>query len=119
MLFTRGHEDGLHAGLDLVPGEVVGFTPQPGLKVPHMGWNTLTLTRPGCPLFAGLPLDPAFYFVHGYYAAPLDASTVAATADYPGPFCAAVWRDNVYATQFHPEKSQAFGLAVLKNFACL
>ncbi len=119
MLFTLGHENGLHAGLDLIPGEVVGFTPQPGLKVPHMGWNTLTLTRPDCPLFAGLPPDPAFYFVHGYYAAPLDADTVAATADYPGPFCAAVWRDNVFATQFHPEKSQALGLMMLKNFACL
>lgn len=119
MLFTRGHEDGVHAGLDLVAGDVVGFPPQPGLKVPHMGWNTLTLTRTDCPLFDGLPPDPAFYFVHGYYAVPGDDSVVAATADYHGPFCAALWRDNVFATQFHPEKSQGLGLAVLKNFARL
>ena len=119
MLFTRSHEDGLHAGMDLYPGEVVRFTGAPGLKVPQMGWNTLRLTRPDCPLFAGLPADPAVYFVHSYYAAPADRSLVAAEADYPTPFCAAIWRDNVYATQFHPEKSQEVGLAMLRNFARL
>jgi len=119
MLFTRGHEDGLHAGLDVYAGEVVRFPRQPGLKVPHMGWNTLRLTRPKCPLFAGLPPDPAFYFVHSYYAAPLDGTLVAAEADYPTPFCAATWRDNAFTTQFHPEKSQGLGLAMLKNFARL
>jgi len=119
MLFTRDHEDGLHDGLDLVPGEVVRFPAVPGLKVPHMGWNTLDLKRPDCPLFADLPPDPAVYFVHSYYAAPADPSWVAATADYPTPFAAAVWRDNVFATQFHPEKSQRVGLQMLKNFAKL
>ena len=119
MLFTRSHEDGPHAGLDLYAGDVVRFPAQPGLKVPHMGWNTLRFPKPNCPLFAGLPADPAFYFVHGYYAAPADADLVAAEADYPTPFCAAVWRDNVFAMQFHPEKSQGLGLAVLKNFATL
>ncbi|HET6574262.1 MAG TPA: imidazole glycerol phosphate synthase subunit HisH [Fimbriiglobus sp.] len=119
MLFTRSHEDGQHAGLDLYPGEVVRFPRQPGLKVPHMGWNTLRLTRPDCPLFAGLPPDPAVYFVHSYYPAPADRELVAAVADYPGPFCAAVWRGNVYATQFHPEKSQDVGLTMLRNFARL
>jgi imidazole glycerol-phosphate synthase subunit HisH len=119
MLFTRSHEDGLHAGMDLYGGEVVRFEPTPGLKIPHMGWNTLRLTKPDCPLFAGLPADPAVYFVHSYYAAPAEASLVAAEADYPTPFCAAVWRDNVYATQFHPEKSQDVGLTMLRNFARL
>ena len=119
MLFTRSHEDGLHAGMDLYGGEVVRFEPTPGLKIPHMGWNTLRLTKPDCPLFAGLPADPAVYFVHSYHAAPADRSLVAAEADYPTPFCAAVWRDNVYATQFHPEKSQDVGLTMLRNFARL
>ena len=117
MLFTRDHEDGVHAGLDLFPGEVVRFPAVPGLKVPHMGWNTLKLTKPNCPLFAGLPADPAVYFVHSYYPVPTDAGLTAATADYPEPFTAAIWRDNVFATQFHPEKSQRIGLQMLKNFA--
>lgn len=119
MLFTRSHEDGRHAGLDLYPGEVVRFPYKPGLKVPHMGWNTLRLTKPDCPLFAGLPPDPAVYFVHSYYPVPADRGLIAAEADYPEPFCAAVWRDNVYATQFHPEKSQDVGLTMLRNFARL
>ncbi len=119
MLFTRGTEDGVHAGLDLFPGEVVRFECRPGLKVPHMGWNTLRLTQPNCPLFAGLPPDPAFYFVHSYYPAVTDPTLTAAEADYPDAFPAAVWRDNVFATQFHPEKSQGVGKVLLKNFAGL
>ncbi|MEO2089709.1 MAG: imidazole glycerol phosphate synthase subunit HisH [Gemmataceae bacterium] len=119
MLFTRSHEDGLHAGLDVFPGEVVRFTPTPGLKIPHMGWNPLRLTQPDCPLFAGLPADPAFYFVHSYYPATDDATLVAAEADYPDPFPAAIWRGNVFATQFHPEKSQAVGRVLFGNFAKL
>ena len=117
MLFTRDHEDGLHAGLDLFAGDVVRFPNVPGLKVPHMGWNTLAFPRPNCPLFANLPPEPAVYFVHSYYPAPLDRNVVAATADYPQPFAAAIWRDNVFATQFHPEKSQRVGLQMLRNFA--
>jgi glutamine amidotransferase len=119
MLFTRSHEDGLHAGLDLFPGDVVRFPERAGLKVPHMGWNTLRRTKPGCPLFAGLPPDPAVYFVHSYFPVPAEPDLVAAEADYPGPFCAAIWRGNVYATQFHPEKSQDVGLTILRNFARL
>src|SRR5262249_25942294 len=99
MLFTRSHEDGLFAGLDLFGGDVVGFPEIPGLRAPHMGWNTLKLTRLDCPLFAGLPPDPAVYFVHSYYPAPANQAIVAAEADYPDPFCAAVWKENVYATQ--------------------
>ena len=117
MLFTRGHEDGVHPGLDIYAGDVVRFPSVPGLKVPHMGWNTLRFTRPGCPLFRNLPEDPAVYFTHSYYAEPADKELIVAEADYPGPFCVAIWRDNVMATQFHPEKSQRVGLQMLKNFA--
>jgi glutamine amidotransferase len=117
MLFTRSHEDGTHDGLNLFPGDVVRFPEVPGLKIPHMGWNTLKLTRPDCPLFAGLPPDPAVYFVHSYFPVSTQSGLVAATADYPESFCSVVWKENVYATQFHPEKSQAVGLTMLKNFA--
>ncbi len=119
MLFARSHEDGVHAGLGLYSGDVVRFPEVRGLKVPHMGWNTLRFAKPNCPLFADLPPDPAVYFVHGYYPVPDDRDLVAAEADYPTPFCAAIWRDNVFATQFHPEKSQVVGLTMLKNFAKL
>jgi glutamine amidotransferase len=119
MLFTHSHEDGLHAGLDLYHGEVVRFPQVKGLKVPHMGWNALRLTRPDCPLFADLPPSPAVYFVHSYHPNPTDPNVVAAEADYPTPFCAAIWRGNVFATQFHPEKSQQVGLTMLRNFARL
>ena len=116
MLFTRSHEDGEHAGLDVLAGDVVRFRHAPGLKVPHMGWNHLRL-HPDCPLFRDLPDQSAVYFVHSYYAVPEDPKVTSATADYPEPFTAAVWRDNLFATQFHPEKSQAVGLTMLKNFA--
>jgi imidazole glycerol-phosphate synthase subunit HisH len=119
MLFTRDHEDGLHEGMNLFAGEVVRFPSTPGLKVPHMGWNALAFPRPNCPLFANLPPDPAVYFVHSYYPVPADRGVIAATADYPEPFTAAIWRDNVFATQFHPEKSQRVGLQMLRNFAGL
>ncbi|MBX3399937.1 MAG: imidazole glycerol phosphate synthase subunit HisH [Gemmataceae bacterium] len=117
MLFTRSHEDGEHAGLNYFAGEVVRFRSSPGLKIPQMGWNTLTLTKPDCPLFRDLPPQPSVYFVHSYYPQPTDAGIVAATADYPDAFPCVVWQDNVMATQFHPEKSQAIGLRMLKNFA--
>jgi glutamine amidotransferase len=116
LLFDRSFEDGEHRGLGLLAGDVVRFADVPGLKVPHMGWNQLTFPR-RCPLFRGLDDGAAVYFVHSYYARPADAAVVAATADYPTPFAAAVWRDNVMATQFHPEKSQQVGMAMLGNFA--
>jgi len=119
LLFTRSFEDGVFPGLDLFPGDVVRFPAVPGLKVPHMGWNTLRPTRPGCPLLAGLPADPAVYFVHSYYPVPTDPGLTAAVADYPEPFAAVVWRGNVFGTQFHPEKSQDVGLRMLRNFARL
>ena len=119
MLFSRSHEDGEHTGLNLFPGDVVRFAPRPGLKVPHMGWNPLQITQPDCPLFAGLPTEPAFYFVHSYYPATTDRTLLAAEADYPDAFPAAIWKDNVFATQFHPEKSQGVGRVVFRNFAGL
>jgi glutamine amidotransferase len=118
LLFSKSFEDGEYAGLDLVTGDVVRFGEVPGLKVPHMGWNKLRLNRPS-PLWRDLPPEPAVYFVHSYYGAPRDAGVIAAEADYPTPFAAALWRDNLFATQFHPEKSQTVGLTMLRNFATL
>jgi imidazole glycerol-phosphate synthase subunit HisH len=118
MLFTRSHEDGVHPGLDLLRGEVKRFKESPGLKIPHMGWNSLKFKKK-CPLFAGLSDGASVYFVHSFHAEALDKELTVAEADYPTPFTAAVWRDNVFATQFHPEKSQAVGLTILKNFAAM
>lgn len=119
LLFTRGHEDGLHEGLGIFRGDVIRFTPASGLKIPHMGWNTLRIVQPNCPLWAGLPPEPAVYFVHSYFPVPEAREIIAAEADYPTPFCAAVWKDHIFATQFHPEKSQRIGLQMLRNFAQL
>jgi imidazole glycerol-phosphate synthase subunit HisH len=118
LLFDVSEEDGLHQGLGLLPGRVVRFQPAPGLKIPHMGWNTLRVLRPA-PLLKGLEPDPSVYFVHSYHAVPENPGDVAAEADYPGPFAALVWRDNLMACQFHPEKSQRVGLAMYANFAAL
>jgi imidazole glycerol-phosphate synthase subunit HisH len=118
LLFTTSHEDGEYAGLDLFPGDVVRFPQQPGLKVPHMGWNQLRFRRPA-PLFRDLPDDSAVYFVHSYYVVPRQTSIIAAETDYPTPFTSVIWQDNVFATQFHPEKSQRIGLTMLRNFAAL
>ena len=115
LLFDVSLEDGEHAGLGLLPGRVVRFASEPGLKIPHMGWNTLQVRRPA-PLLAGLADSPSVYFVHSYYARPDDPEVVAAEADYPDPFAAVVWRDNLTACQFHPEKSQGVGLAMYANF---
>jgi glutamine amidotransferase len=115
LLFTLSHEDGLYDGLDVFPGEVVRFD-VPGLKVPHMGWNELRMRKPAPPL-EGFPQGGSVYFVHSYYAVPRDSRLVAAEADYPTPFCAAIYHENVFATQFHPEKSQRVGLEMLRKFA--
>jgi glutamine amidotransferase len=116
LLLTTSEEDGEHRGLDLIPGKVVRFEPQPGLKIPHMGWNALAVRRP-IPLLEGIGEEPSVYFVHSYHAVPDDPADVAATADYPGPFTAVVNRGNLTACQFHPEKSQRTGLAMYANFA--
>jgi glutamine amidotransferase len=116
MLFTKSYEDGEYRGLDVFPGEVVRFKDVPGLKVPHMGWNQLRVRRPAPPL-AAFPENGAVYFVHSYYAVPRDPNLVAAETDYPTPFTSAIWHENVFATQFHPEKSQRVGLEMLRLFA--
>ena len=118
LLFTTSYEDGEHTGLDVFPGKVVRFPDVAGLKVPHMGWNQLR-PRALAPLLRDLPEGSAVYFVHSYYVVPQDASLVAAETDYPTPFASMIWHDNVYATQFHPEKSQWVGLGMLERFADL
>jgi glutamine amidotransferase len=118
LLFDVSEEDGEHRGLGLIRGRVIRFAPEPGLKVPHMGWNTLRVCKPS-PLLEGLEPEPSVYFVHSYYARPDDPSDVIAEADYPRPFAAMVGRENLAAAQFHPEKSQRVGLAMYANFARL
>ena len=118
MLFTKSHEDGEYAGLNLFPGEVVHFPDVPGLKVPHMGWNQLRIRRPA-PLLKDVPDGSSVYFVHSYYVVPRDPSLTAAETDYPTPFTSSIWHENVFATQFHPEKSQKVGLTLLSEFAQL
>jgi glutamine amidotransferase len=118
LLFDVSEEDGEHRGLGLLPGRVVRFAPAPDLKIPHMGWNTLRIRRPA-PIFAGLGPDPSVYFVHSYHAVAERPEDVAAESDHPRPFTASVWRENLMACQFHPEKSQHIGLAMYANFAAL
>ena len=131
LLFECSEEDAPSAsepvpGLGVLPGQVVRFASgleEAGkrLKVPHMGWNTLAWERDD-PLLRGLPQAAAVYFVHGYHARPVDSANepiTSATTDYGGPIAATAWRDNVWATQFHPEKSQRVGLKMLENFVKL
>jgi len=121
LLFSESEEFGRHQGLGIIPGKVVRFPAGmqldgEELKVPHMGWNSLRIKKPS-PVLRGVEEGSFVYFVHSYYAVPDDASIVAAAAAYGDvTFCASLWRDNVMATQFHPEKSQTVGLAMLKNF---
>lgn len=127
MLFDKSYEDGEYEGLSVFPGEVIKFDFEGvdianavqsnghPLKVPHMGWNRLNVAGPNR-LLAGLPDNPSVYFVHSYHVVPKDRSIIAAEADYGIPFTAMVAEGPVFATQFHPEKSQDVGLAMLKNF---
>ena len=114
ILFEESEEHGPVAGLGLLPGRVVRFAPSVG-KVPHIGWNQVTGARPE-PLLEGVPDGAHFYFIHSYLAQPTDPGAVALTCDYGGPFCAAVRMDNLFACQFHPEKSQGMGLRLLSNY---
>jgi len=118
MLLDVGYEDGVHQGLGVIKGKVVRFDVDTrlGLKVPHMGWNQLEVKK-ASPLVRDLPKGASVYFVHSYHAVPEDESVIATTTDYGGPFVSSVWRENVMATQFHPEKSQKVGLQILSNFA--
>lgn len=115
LLFTESEEFGTHKGLGIIPGRVKKFVLDASLKVPHMGWNDIRIMRPA-PIFAGIAPGSYCYFVHSYYVEPADSAVVATVTDYGAPFASAVWKDNVVACQFHPEKSQAVGLQVIKNF---
>jgi len=140
LLFTRSYEDGVHEGLDIVPGEVVRFNADrlnmdntggqkevtgslgelpvvnsQKLKIPHMGWNTIQ-EKKEVPVLKGLPVDPYMYFVHSYFVVPDRDEVVAAETEYGVPFVSMISIDNIFAMQFHPEKSQQYGLAILKNF---
>lgn len=111
-------EEGNITGLGIFPGKVVRFRRPPGFKIPHMGWNTVRFVQRGTPLQAGLRDDGEnFYFVHSFYCVPAEPKLVLAECDYGGAFCAAIARGRVFATQFHPEKSQAKGLQLYRNFA--
>ena len=140
LLFTRSYEDGVHEGLDIVSGEVVRFnagrlnvdstgeqreaagahdalsvvTGQK-LKIPHMGWNTIQ-EKKEVPVLKGLPADPYMYFVHSYFVVPDSDEVVATETEYGVPFVSMISTDNIFAMQFHPEKSQQYGLMILKNF---
>lgn len=115
LLFEES-EEGQSQGLGILEGRVRRFAPTAQLKIPHMGWNQVSRSRNGCPLLREIPEGSFFYFVHSYYAQPADRSLVALEADYGLRFAAMVWRNTLFATQFHPEKSQALGLQLLRNF---
>ena len=140
LLFTRSHEDGVHEGLDIIPGEVVRFKADrlninntgeqkekvetfkalsvvnnQKLKIPHMGWNTIRAKKK-VSILKGLPADPYMYFVHSYFVIPDRDEVIAAETEYGVPFVSMISIDNIFAMQFHPEKSQQYGLMILKNF---
>lgn len=115
LLMTISEEFGVHRGLNVISGRVVRFQPTEGIKVPHMGWNRVHLTGDRR-LFEGIPDGSFFYFVHSYYVVPEDGSVVCGWTDHGERFCSAIARGNIFATQFHPEKSQNNGLKVLENF---
>ena len=104
------------AGLGLLQGTVKRFALPRELKVPQIGWNRIREVQPGCPMFEGIDYGSFFYLVHSYYVCPGDQSVVAGTTEYGIEYCSCVWKENVFATQFHPEKSQAGGLRMLSNF---
>ena len=115
LLFTESEEFGIHKGFDIIPGKVRKFELNPMLKVPHMGWNDIQIVRPAPP-FEGIRTGSHCYFVHSYYVEPADSGVVASVTAHGLPFASAVWKDNVVACQFHPEKSQDVGLRIIKNF---
>jgi len=119
LLFTESEEFGQHPGLDILPGVVKRFpsdsSATAGLKIPHMGWNTITIQQ-ASPLLEQIPLKSHLYFVHSYYVEPEDPQVTCTTTDYGFPFVSSVWKDNIFAAQFHPEKSQTIGLQIFRNF---
>lgn len=116
LLFDVSYEDGEHEGLGVLSGKVVRFDLPNDFKVPHMGWNQIKGVH-HAPIMKGIDDGTHFYFVHSYYVVPDDPEVVSLESTYHQPFCAMVWRNNLFATQFHPEKSQKQGLQLLQNFA--
>lgn len=116
LLFSESEEFGMHPGLGVIEGRVVRFKIDPSLKVPHMGWNHLKI-RKETPILSGIEDGTAMYFVHSYFVVPKDSSLVCTETDYGTGFASSILKDNIFACQFHPEKSQAAGLRLLKGFA--
>lgn len=116
LLFEESQEANKMKGLGILKGGVRKFKAAKSLKVPHMGWNQLRIANQPCPLFKNVPHNSYVYFCHSYYPQPENKRAVAATCDYGGEFTCAIWQDNIYGVQFHPEKSQGVGLKMLKNF---
>lgn len=116
-LFERSEEfNSCALGLRVFEGKVVRFSGKSGVKIPQIGWNQINIQRPDCPLYRGIPDQSYVYFVHSFFPQPQDPTIAATTTEYGETFVSSVWRDNVFATQFHPEKSQEVGLKLLKNF---
>jgi glutamine amidotransferase len=119
-LLFDGSDEGVEAGLGIIPGRIKKFYKEPGIAIPHMGWNQLTLTQPGCPLWPGVSDGDWVYFVHSYYAEPADPAVNAATTTHGSQtVTAAIARDHLMAMQYHPEKSAPAGLVMLSNFVAL
>lgn len=123
LLFTESEEFGTHKGLDIIEGRVIRFpeglsSNGTRLKIPHMGWNEIRMKKK-TPILDGIPDGSYLYFVHSYYVVPEDKETIATTTDYGVEFVSSIWKDNIFACQFHPEKSQQAGLKILVNFGDL
>jgi glutamine amidotransferase len=121
IIFTESEEGGLHQGLDIIKGRVRRLSGD-GIKVPHIGWNSITKWGDKikeCPLLLGVPDNTYVYFDHSYYVDPVDKDAIATETTYGVDFASMIWKDNIYATQFHPEKSQKLGLKILENFVRL
>ena len=119
-MFERSEEfESRTAGMGLFAGSVVRFPDGQGLKIPQIGWNQIEIVQPECPLFEGVENGSHVYFVHSFYPQPEDDSIAACRTTYGVEFASAIWRENVYATQFHPEKSQKVGMTILENFVKL
>lgn len=118
VLFDEGEEFGTHQGLGIIPGKVIRFKLPKKFKIPHMGWNRIHKNR-RIPIMAEIDENAYFYFVHSYHVVPKDAGVIVTTTDYGKPFVSSIAKDNIFACQFHPEKSQATGLKILKAFGNL
>jgi len=119
LLFEESEEAGASMGLSLLKGRVERFSQALKIKVPHMGWNQLSISLKECPLVTNIPDKSYVYFCHSYFPKPADSGIIAAATDYGRDFASLVWQDNIYGAQFHPEKSQAVGLKIIENFVNL